>query len=219
MLEIFLTGCDQSTEWQLPWFIDNYRKSNENPIYLADFGMSEEMRESMTQYFDYVFDVKSQAKGWFKKPQAILTATKLKNVSKVCWLDTDCEVMGTIDGIFDLSEQGRLGMVEDRPWSRRRSELGNWYNSGVVLVEGSPSILKSWADECVRDPVQGDQEVLYLMMEGDPIKKMTYISPLPHTYNTLRLDYLDGIAVKNPRIIHHTGKKGKDKIRELMDVE
>jgi hypothetical protein len=54
------------------------------------------------------------------------------------------------------------------------------------------------------------------MMDGDEIKKLAYINPLPHTYNTLRLDYIDGINVRNPKIVHHTGDKGKDVIRGQM---
>ena len=40
MREYFLTGCDDKTEWQLPWFMDNFRQHNqEAKIVLADFGM------------------------------------------------------------------------------------------------------------------------------------------------------------------------------------
>jgi hypothetical protein len=218
MHNIFLTGCDKHTEWQLPWFIENYRKHNTNPIVLADFGMEPSTRTKMESEFDLVIDVKSEAKGWFKKPRAILDATKLDAVEKVCWIDTDCEITDNIETIFDLTEKGKLGMVKDRPWSTRRNELGEWYNSGVVAVEGTPNILRAWADECVRNPVQGDQEVLYLMMDGDALKKLSCIIPIPYTYNTLRLDYIDGINVKNPKIIHHTGAKGKETIKEQMNA-
>ena len=200
MLKVFLTGCDNNTEWQLPWFVHNYRKHNTTPLVLADFGMSKEARAIAEESFDLIITVKSEAQGWFKKPRAILDATKLDGVKKVCWLDTDCEITADISPIFNLSEYGKLGMVKDRPWSTRRDELGSWYNSGVVLVENTPNILKMWADECIRNPVQGDQEVLYIMMGGDEITKMSYIKPLPHTYNTLRLDYIDNIEVKNPKI-------------------
>ena len=44
MLKVFLTGCDNNTEWQLPWFVHNYRKHNTIPLVLADFGMSKEAR-------------------------------------------------------------------------------------------------------------------------------------------------------------------------------
>lgn len=217
MREIFVTGCDEKTEWQLPWFIHNFREHNPDAkLVLADFGMSDYMWQQVYDDFDDHFEVLSEAKGWFKKPRALLDASRLEDVSKVCWLDTDCEIKGNIEHIFDLSEPHRLGMVEDRPWTARRNELGEWYNSGVVLIEGTPNILKMWADECIRNPVQGDQEVLYLMMGGDRLQKLTYINPLPHTYNTLRLDYIDGINVRNPKIVHHTGKKGNDVIRGQM---
>jgi len=216
MHNVFLTGCDKHTEWQLPWFIKNYREHNTTPVVLADFGMHPKTRKQMEWMFDLVIDVKSEAKGWFKKPRAILDATKLDGVKKVCWIDTDCEIKGNIDDLFNFTVQGKLSMVEDRPWTMRRPEMGKWYNSGVVAVEGTPNILRAWADQCVRNPVQGDQETLYLMMNGDEIYKMTCIESMPHTYNTLRLDYIDGINVKNPKIIHHTGKKGKELIKEQI---
>ena len=218
MHNIFLTGCDENTAWQLPWFINKYRQHNTAPIVLADFGMTVDTRKKMESDFDLIIEVKSEAKGWFKKPRAILDATRLEGVDKVCWIDTDCEITDNIDDIFTKTVMGKLAMVEDRPWSQRRPDLGRWYNSGVVAVEGTPNILKMWADECIRNPVQGDQEVLYLMMNGDELTKMTYIEPMKHIYNTLRLDYIDGINVKNPKIIHHTGAKGKDTIKEQMNA-
>jgi len=217
MHNTFLTGCDENTAWQLPWFIENYRKHNNLPVVLADFGMTTETRKKMEPFFDLVIDIKSEAKGWFKKPRAILDASKLDGVDKVCWIDTDCEIKDNIEDIFKWSVKGKLSMVEDRPWTLRRPDMGVWYNSGVVVVEGTPNILKSWADEYIRNPVQGDQEVLYLIMGGDAILKMTCIEPMPHTYNTLRLDYIDGINVKNPKIVHHTGGKGKDTIKGQME--
>jgi hypothetical protein len=54
-------------------------------------------------------------------------------------------------------------------------------------------------------------------MDGDEIQKLAYINPLPHTYNTLRLDYIDGINVRNPKIVHHTGRKGNDVIRKQIE--
>ena len=37
----FVTGCDESNEWMLDWFLDNYKKHNDTPIVFADFGISE----------------------------------------------------------------------------------------------------------------------------------------------------------------------------------
>jgi hypothetical protein len=74
--------------------------------------------------------------------------------------------------------------------------------------------LEQWMLQCESTPDQGDQEVLHYMYT--PIERLSKINPLPHTYNTLRIDYIDNIAVKDPIVIHHTGRKGNEKIREMM---
>lgn len=218
MHKVYLTGCDEVTEWQLPWFITNLRQHTEIELLVADFGMSETMRESLELLEDVkVFQVLSQAKGWFKKPRAMLDAS-LMGYDKVCWLDTDCEVTNdSIDTVFNWTEQGKLGMVEDRPWTKRRGNMGRWHNSGVVVFEGSPNILRQWAETCINNPVVGDQETLYGIIGGNEIMRMSIIRDLPHRFNTVRLDYIDGIAEKNPCVVHHTGKKGKETIKEKME--
>jgi len=208
-MNVFVTGCDDNTVWQLPWFLHHFRSHCDGHLVLADFGISD---DRIFEYFDGVITVED-GDGWFKKPTAIMKTSQVQGVTKTCWIDTDCEIKSDPSDIFDLSEKEMLGMVEDRPWTERRGEYGPWYNSGVVLVEGTPRVLREWANECISDPRHGDQEVLYEMIGGDGIKRLGWINPLPHKYNTLRLDYLDEIAVKNPAIVHHTGIKGKNKIQ------
>ena len=41
----FMTGCDQNTEWMLPWFIENYKKHNDTPLTVMNFGMSNQCLE------------------------------------------------------------------------------------------------------------------------------------------------------------------------------
>lgn len=215
--KLFITGCDSNTEWQLPWFWENFKEYNDwdVPLIVIDFGMSEGCKEWVDYNIGEYVTLHTQAEGWFKKPPAMLLAAE--RARQVCWLDTDCQVLGDITGIFDHIKPFKLTMVEDRPWTKRRGEYGTWYNSGVVAFEGTPNVLKGWAEACINDPWQGDQEVLYAMMGGDEILKMSVIEPLPHKYNTLRLDYIDNIAVRDPLVVHHTGQKGKDVIREQMN--
>jgi hypothetical protein len=106
-------------------------------------------------------------------------------------------------------------MVQDRPWTKRRPENGDWYNSGVVMTDRN-EILRAWKDKTESRPEQGDQEVLHYMLS--PIEKLGKINPIPHKYNTLRLDYIDNVAVTNPVIIHHTGQKGNLKIKQMMNL-
>ena len=216
--KLFLTGCDIKTEWQLPWFLNNYLKHNHSiPIWVADFGMSEEMIGHLESVNIKVFSfhgklpASGDTKGWFKKPRAIYEATYW--ASTVCWLDTDCQVTGDLSSIFNYYVHGKLGMVKDRPWTTRRPENGTWYNSGVVVSDHNWN-LRNWLLACESAPIDGDQEVLHNSLTE--IQKLSVIEPLPHTYNTLRIDYIDNIAVENPLIIHHTGEKGNNTIRAMM---
>jgi len=43
LTKAFMTGSDQTTEWMLPWMLDNYQKHNTTPITVVDFGMSDKM--------------------------------------------------------------------------------------------------------------------------------------------------------------------------------
>ena len=56
---MFVTGCDESNEWMLPWFMSNYKKYNNYPIAFADFGVSKEFK-------NYVDENKTQ-KTFFKE--------------------------------------------------------------------------------------------------------------------------------------------------------
>lgn len=212
----YLTGCDSNTEWQLPWFLENWQCHSGVPLLIADFGMSEEMLSHLHQHPTYmkrmqVFSFNSPVEGWFKKPRAIWVATKMS--TRVCWLDTDCQINGKIDDIWDHFQPNVLNMVKDRPWTTRRPENGDWFNSGVVMTDRN-EVLRQWTEKTESDPDQGDQEVLHYMMT--PIEKVGKINPLPHKYNTLRIDYIDNIAVPDPVVIHHTGHKGNEKIRQMM---
>lgn len=206
--KLFITGCDYNTEWMLPWFVENFKKHNpETELVIYDFGMRgglyPEMRKSLRG---------NQDKGWFKKPAAMLNASQLAD--NVCWIDTDCEIVGNINGIWEYLEPNKLLMAEDLPWSKRRGE--KWHNSGVVAFQSTPKILSEWAAEVSINPIQGDQEVLHMMVK-DGLKRMIHITDLPRKYNVLRIDHLDKTVPKDPKIFHWTGQKGKDKIRSLMN--
>jgi len=193
---LFITGCDSNTRWQLEWFKKNFY------LHMPDAHL-------------YVFDFDTflpELKGWFKKPGAMYEASKLSR--NVCWLDTDCEIRADISDIWDNVGPNTLGMVEDRPWSTRRGEP--WHNSGVVAYKGGrPDILSEWATACYTNPQDGDQQVLHSLLNG--LRRVIHISDLPRQYNTLRLDLIDNTAPKNIKVMHWTGRKGNEKIREMIN--
>ena len=210
----FITGCDYTNEWMIPWFVENYKKHNAAPLIFANFGVNN--LGSIRHHFHAVMNAEdnTEVNGWFKKPKVMCSSPAHKTV----WLDTDCQVLTNIDDIFDLLEPNKLNMVEDKPWTTRRGTNGPWYNSGVVGFIGQPMILRNWASWVKQNTSEvGDQEVLYAKL--DMMGKLTYINPLPNEYNWLRLQLEhDNQDSWNKKIIHWTGRKGKDRIREMMNV-
>lgn len=198
-----------NTEWQLPWFFENYKKHNDTPIIFADFGVMD--REAIVPYVHAIIDMTNlQEKGWFKKPKALYHAPAKKTV----WLDTDCQVLDDLSDIFSLLQEDKLNMVEDRPWAKRRG--GVQFNSGVVGIVKKPLILGMWADWCRTSEQVGDQETLSANL--NPITQIKYINPLPNSYNWLRLQIEnDNEPARNAKIIHWTGQKGNDRIRKQMN--
>ena len=55
----FLTGCDETTEWMLPWFVENYKKHNDTPIVFANFGISDDMYSFVEKNFHAVMKFKN----------------------------------------------------------------------------------------------------------------------------------------------------------------
>ena len=206
----FLTGCDKNTEWMLEWFVENYKRHNSLPLIFANFGVSESKLEWCRENFHAIMNMsKIPERGWFKKPRSMLLSPSKQTV----WIDTDCEVLDNLKGIFNKLDHGKLCMVEDKPWTRRRGE--KWYNSGVVGFIDKPMILHQWCQLVHDEPTVGDQETLHSML--NPITQITYIQPLPNEYNVLRLQVEKDGYIGKKKIIHWTGQRGKDKIRSMID--
>jgi len=74
----------------------------------------------------------------------------------------------------------------------------------------------AWENRCRSTQARGDQEVLHDMMGGDELRRRIYIEDIPNTYNWLRLQVNKGHDSPNKKIMHWTGPKGKDIIRELI---
>jgi len=206
----FMTGTDSKTEWMLPWFIENFKKYNSSHLLVVDFGMSEKMASYASKHADSLADLREQkGKGWFGKPLSMMNSP----FKKTFWLDLDCEILGEIDHMFDLIVPEKLNMVIDRPWSKRFNTT--MYNTGVVGFESKPSILAKWTAGLNPSIHRGDQEALWSLL--DDLQRLIFINEIPHKYNTLRLDHLDGTAPKDILINHWTGTKGNKHIRSLMD--
>jgi hypothetical protein len=209
--EAFLTGCDESHEWMLPWFFKNYKKHCNKPLIFSDFGLSDLGRAIVRKNVHAVMNLgEIEEYNWFRKPLSMWKSPSKKTV----WIDLDCEIKENIDDIFDLLEPNKLAMVEDKPWTKRRGH--KWHNSGVVGFIDKPIILSQWCGAVRKyyKEEKGDQEVLDRILT--PITKISLIKDLPNEYNVMRIQTeLDGYNGKI-KVMHWTGKKGKEKIRGML---
>ena len=206
----FVTGCDENHEWMLEWFFKNYKKHMKDvPLVFANFGLTPDGLKKVRENVHAVMNLKPfDEEGWFKKPMSMIKCPSKKTI----WIDLDCEIRDDISNLFNMLKPNMLNMVEDKPWTMRGQEL--WHNSGVVGFIDKPTILYDWAKAIRDNPVQGDQEVLHLLL--NPITKIKYITDIPNEYNVLRLQVeTDGYAGAI-KVMHWTGQKGKNKIRAML---
>ena len=206
----FVTGCDENHEWMLEWFFKNYKKHMKDvPLVFANFCLTPDGIKKVLENVHAVMNLKTfDEEGWFKKPMSMIKCPSKKTI----WIDLDCEIRDDISNLFNMLKPNMLNMVEDKPWTMRGQEL--WHNSGVVGFIDKPTILYDWAKAIRDNPVQGDQEVLHLLL--NPITKIKYINDIPNEYNVLRLQVeADGYAGAI-KVMHWTGQKGKNKIRAML---
>ena len=207
----FMTGCDQNTEWMLPWFIENYKKHNDTPLTVMNFGMSNqclEWLETQVHSIGMMRNIPKGTSGWHLKPISMLNSPFITT----CWIDTDCEVLGDISSVFNYILPEKLAMVEDVPWSKRSGE--KWHNSGIVAFTGKPTILQEWAQAIHNTNIRGDQEVLHTIL--DPLRTAVMITDLPNKFNYMRVQMIDGTKVPDVLVKHWTGYKGKEHSRSIM---
>lgn len=211
--DLFITGCDAKTAWMLPWFVENFRRWHPEADLLVYSFDGNDVAAGLNVHTQ---SIGLAHRGWYNKPFAIERAMKI--ASRVLWLDTDCEVKGDLRPVLEMIQPGKLSMVEDRPWTTRHKET--WYNTGVVGVMGLgyDEIVREWVQQCAlssQSPNSGDQQILHSILRQG-MNRLRFVSELPRKYNVLRLDVLDGTADPNPVVMHWTGQRGKDVIKEQL---
>ena len=204
---MILTGVDSNHEDLLPWWLNNAIKHNSNEnIGVWDFGMSSAMREKIQkEYSDVWLSIsleKRKDSGWFYKLHAVIDAPE----KRVAWLDVDCEILTNIEDVFDMVPDDMIGLTRD--WVR-----GNWWATGVIVVNGRPDLLYNWNDRLLSGDIRGDQEALEALVGKDTHSQ---IQELPQDYQWLRLSIANGKDSPTKKVVHWTGPEGKRIIRESM---
>lgn len=184
-----LVAADERVEWLLPWWWKCYSLYNNFPVAFVDLGMSAKMRKwcknrgmliflnspkdfiskkstlpkKITQKWEkrYRNNVWRSRQSWFKKPLACLQTP----FELTLWLDVDCEVLGSLNRLFDeWVEDIELAIVLEIGLKDRVE-----YNSGVFLFAKEAPFLQNWAELCLTQnhAYMGDQNALTeLILKG-----------------------------------------------------
>lgn len=226
-----LVGCDLSQEWLLPWWWEQFQKTNHLPVAFVDFGLSEPMKKWCRERGIFIrlkvadiFVAEKEAvdpgliceweeaygkqfwenrNGWFKKPMACLKTPFQKTI----WLDLDCEVRSSLQEIFSFCEHSS-GVAIAQELNDPPHQRGG-VNSGVIVFKHGVPLLEEWAREALEcnHLYPGDQDILTVLI-GD-------FAPLPHIYNWSRCYEENPQAV----ILHWHGRHGKTILRHKIAKE
>lgn len=187
-----VVAADKNIESLLPWWWACYSKHHTERVAFVDLGMTptakkwcqkrgiylefqgapdfvlpkEKVSEPKQKQWEKLYgaSVWTARSSWFKKPLAML----MTPFEKTIWLDVDCEVCQSIEGIFEGIERDVLGAV-------CVEEKGH-YNSGVIAYGKDSSLLKAWAELCLRKhgSVIGDETLLteVILKNQHPFKSL-----------------------------------------------
>lgn len=229
-----LVGCDATQEWLLPWWWNHYSRHNLHPVLWIDLGLTEKMKEwcrkrgtLITLRIADIFVVPREEilsehasvwenqfgiafwncrNAWFKKPFAFLQTPFKRSI----WIDTDCEVKGSISPLFSYADHpSGLAMRPETYCWRENEPL---FNSGVVVFQWGLPCIELWAQWALEksDQFAGDQDILSQIL----LEKKISIPHLPDRYNQSRRD-----LTEEALILHWHGSNGKKIIESKLIQE
>jgi len=225
-----LVGSDQTQEWLLPWWWENYSCHNQHSVAFVDFGMSFEKKAWCREHGELialrVIDFAAEAAeitpslvkdwenqfgksfwlsrgAWFKKPLACVQSP----FDRTIWVDLDCEIRGPLNPLFALAEHSSgialaKDLEEQKPYQI--------YNSGVIVFQRNIPLLHTWAQESFRQNhlFRGDQELLSFLIAEQKLP----IAEVPLLYNWSRCRGDEPKAV----VRHWHGELGRSVIKHEL---
>lgn len=234
-----LAACDETLEWLLPWWEKRLRAHTDLPIALMDFGMSscgrlfckergwliscefpsmisfdqQNISSDRRQHWESVYgkEVWKARKQWLKKPFACAQTP----FDETLWLDLDCEVVGSLDPLFDCLKKADVALALETEAAhlheRECGELGEseeLFNSGVIVFRKTAPLIQAWAQQTSLrgGEAWGDQQLLSRLIH----ERQETICLLDPRFNW-RMS--QGLHI-DPRIIHWAGSWGKEFIRQ-----
>lgn len=222
-----IVAADITQQWLLPWWWDNYQKSNNYPVTFVNLGMTSEVKQWCQERgslidlpFPSLFTVEKEAipaerveswesvlgetmwhsrDAWFKKPLACLQSPYLYTL----WIDLDCQILQSLLPLFTACKASQgLAMT--------KQGYQNQYNAGVIAFHRGLPLLETWAKRCLTDHhlFPGDEDVLCHLIHEEQFP----ITDLPSHYNLSRHHKETAETV----ILHWHGPHGKQCIEHQL---
>jgi hypothetical protein len=216
-----VVGANQHSAWLLPWWWKHYVQHNSLPVTFVDFGLSdgavawcqergdvvsldpaqisiasrEEVSPALRDEWEEKWgkEIWVSRQGWFCKPSACL----LSPYDVSIWLDLDCEVCGSLQGVLDAFNP-RLEMA-----ASTFPQLKSSYSSGMLVFRRNARLLQDWA---IKSPAQSavmfsDDNVLTSLIHT----KQYAVEELSCISHCIGLTGIDPSAL----VLHWDGKAGK----------
>ncbi|MCB1117326.1 MAG: hypothetical protein KDK50_01960 [Chlamydiia bacterium] len=216
MSEGILIGTNADYERYLPWWHHHYKKHNDLPVAILDFGMSP-WGLAKAKAIGKVIDAKALPKTSvhcdivYAKDIATACLQRLENLKKspfdtTLWLDLDCLVRCDVQPLFEYIHHPSgfaAAPITDQAfeWQKKlqlnTQKLGT-LNGGVFLFKKSSFVLDIWVDatRAAAENFHYDDLILSLALREKKIE----INWLPQEYNT---------DASNAKIRHLFGRYNK----------
>ena len=233
-----LVASDEQQEWLLPWWWERYVEKNSAPVAFVDLGMSKEKKAwceskgevialSVPENFfsaekvdkkngqswelSYGPAIWKARKSWFMKPLALLQTPYRRTI----WLDLDCEVLGSVEKLFDsCNHPSKVAFVREYGWDGVSAEQEEViYNSGVVIYERGAELIYQWAEMALSENQRflGDQQLLSYII----FSQKWEVQELPYIYNWRIAQGASPEAV----VVHWVGSWGKNYIKQFGGIK
>lgn len=231
-----LTGCNETQEWMLKWWWENYSKHNTLPVTFVDFGMSKsarmwcEKRGNILPIPQYKLQTAKKApwadkvpgnvwnnrKLWFSKPLAFLQTP----YETTLWTDIDCQILKNIEPMFSLAEvpdgfASSYDKAQNEKYFQDHSILKckvKCYQVGVLVFKRHSKVISNWVKYCY---TQNNQEYSEQSALSHILHENNFdITHFSDNYNWFQPD------MKNPHamIVHHTGDFNKRRLMSTINI-
>ncbi len=178
-----VVASSKSQEWMLPWWWENYIKHNSYPVTFVDLGLSEagkdfcrgkgelvkipsfpflgtseEIKEGRAEFWESTFggNLWSGKRSYWHQKSIALLQTPYQNT---IWLDTDCEVLCSLDPLFEKIARDEAILIcpiyeKTQAYSKEKGIIFEdeiLFNSGVIGCKRGSSYIMQWAAHTIED--------------------------------------------------------------------